>query len=86
MEQVARGGPVGEYGFFSYYTVMPSGVAWETFGPANGIGSYAEMRDRLGSLRRRPGDDDAGCVGLSESTLLPQREQFDAPCDWRSNI
>lgn len=34
---------IGGYGFFSYYTVMPSGVAWETFGPANGVESYDEM-------------------------------------------
>jgi putative restriction endonuclease len=78
---------VGGYGFFSYYTVMPSGVAWETFGPANGVASYAAMRERLGSLRRAgPGEDDVGCVVLSELTVLPERDQLDAPRDWKPNI
>lgn len=78
---------IGGYGFFSYYTVMPSGVAWETFGLANGVESYAEMRERLASLRRAgPGEDDVGCVVLSEVAVLPQNAQLDAPRDWKPNI
>jgi putative restriction endonuclease len=65
---------------------MPSGVAWETFGLANGVESYAEMRERLGDLRRAvPGEDVVGCVVLSELEILKEAAYLDAPRDWKRN-
>jgi HNH endonuclease len=79
---------VAGYGFFSYYTVMPLGVAWETFGRANGVDSYSEMRSTL--RRLRGGDDRAGdavgCVVLSDVQLLGADRYIDAPADWAPNI
>lgn len=79
---------VAGYGFFSYYTVMPLGVAWETFGRGNGVDSYSEMRSTL--RRLRGGDDRAGdavgCVVLSEIQLLGTDRYIDAPADWAPNI
>jgi putative restriction endonuclease len=77
---------IAGYGFFSYYTVMPAGIAWETFGVANGVDSFAEMRERLRSLRRTdPQDDAVGCVVLSELEILETEAYIDAPRDWSPN-
>jgi putative restriction endonuclease len=77
---------VGGYGFFSYYSVMPSGVAWETFGLANGVESYAEMRRRLTDLRHAGSEDDSvGCVVLSDLALFAPDEYVSAPADWKPN-
>lgn len=75
---------IGGYGFFSYYSVMPSGVAWETFGIANGVGSYAEMRGRISALRAAGSNDDfVGCVVLSELAILDEDRYIPAPSDWK---
>lgn len=77
---------MGGYGFFSYYSVMPSGIAWETFGPANGVETFAEMRRRLAELRHAgPIDDSVGCVVLSDLALLNENEYLVAPRDWKRN-
>jgi putative restriction endonuclease len=65
---------------------MPSGVAWETFGTANGVESYAEMRRRLAELRHAgPSPDLIGCVVLSELALLNESAYLVAPRDWKRN-
>jgi putative restriction endonuclease len=64
---------------------MPSGVAWQTFGIANGVESYAEMRQRLGDLRHGVGDDSVGCVVLSDLALLEPDAYLAAPRDWKRN-
>lgn len=75
---------VGGYGFFSYYTVMPSGVAWETFGIANGVVSYAEMLGRITNLRDGSSTDDSiGCVVLSDLAILDAERYVPAPADWK---
>jgi putative restriction endonuclease len=77
---------VGGYGFFSYYSVMPSGVAWETFGAANGVETYGEMRRRLAELRHAGSvDDSVGCVVLSDLSLLNENAYLVAPQDWKRN-
>ncbi|MDP9024373.1 MAG: HNH endonuclease, partial [Candidatus Eremiobacteraeota bacterium] len=77
---------IAGYGFLSYYSVMPSGVAWETFGTANGVESYAELRSRLTDLRH-PGraDDSVGCVVLSDLALLEPDAYLPAPHGWKPN-
>ena len=82
-----RGGDrIGGYGFLSYYTVMPSGVAWETFGPANGVASYAAMATRLRALRHDDRDEDSvGCVVLSDVQFVPDDVTIPGPADWKPN-
>jgi putative restriction endonuclease len=78
---------IAGFGYFSYWTQMPLAIAWETFGPANGVSSYTEMLKRVRSLRHEDDSDDRiGCVVLAEVTLLSQGEWIAAPADWKPNI
>jgi putative restriction endonuclease len=77
---------IGGFGFFSYWTEMPLSIAWETFGPANGVRSLPEMRRRVNVLRRNAEDDDRiGCVVLSDVVILAPSENVAAPSDWKPN-
>jgi len=74
---------IGGYGFLTYQTVMPVGVAWETFGTANGVGSYAEMLKVLTLLGGARRDEDAvGCIVLSDLFTLPQDSYIEMASDW----
>jgi putative restriction endonuclease len=47
-------------GFFSVSSLLPVSLAWDTFGPMNGVASLPEMRRRIEKLRRKnpqPGED-----------------------------
>jgi len=78
---------IAGYGFFSYWTVMPLAVAWETFGTANGAQGYGEMVRRVRALRHsESSDDQVGCVVLSDVMLLDPSEWIAAPADWKPNI
>lgn len=77
---------VAGYGFFSYYTIMPVGVAWETFGLANGVENFTEMTRRIADLRHGVhATDSVGCVVLSEITILPEHAYITAPRTWKRN-
>ncbi|MBD5657047.1 MAG: HNH endonuclease [Candidatus Eremiobacteraeota bacterium] len=78
---------IAGFGFFSYWTIMPLAVAWETFGAANGVQSYGEMVRRVSSLRHSESTDDrVGCVVLADSILLDRSAWITAPADWKPNI
>jgi putative restriction endonuclease len=78
---------IAGFGFFSYWTVMPLTVAWETFGEANGTQSYGEMVRRVRALRHSDdADDRVGCVVLADVILLDPTEWIAAPADWKPNI
>jgi putative restriction endonuclease len=65
---------------------MPVGIAWETFGTANGVASYAEMLKRIDALRRTETEDDVvGCVVLSNLVVMPENEYIAGPSDWMRN-
>ena len=78
---------IGGFGFFSYWTTMPLGIAWETFGRANGVSSYSEMRGKVEALRRAGNESDlVGCVVLFDTTILTPDARIAAPSDWHPNI
>jgi putative restriction endonuclease len=54
-------------GFFSTYSSLPIGLAWDTFGPANGFGDLQSFRAKIARLQKRPVAlvGDVGCVVLS---------------------
>jgi putative restriction endonuclease len=85
--KVRRTNLVAGCAFFSYWTIMPLSIAWETFGEANGVVSYGDMLRRVGGLRREmPTDDNVGCVVLSNVVILDRPDWIPAPADWHPNI
>lgn len=76
-------------GFFSYWTRLPVGLAWDTFGNKNGASSLVEMRERIERYRRtrsNPLEDyEIGCILLAAPFFLRRRDWLRVP-GWHSNI
>lgn len=75
---------------FEHFSLCPIELAWEAFGPKNGVDSLAEMRARLG--RYRPGASDPrenyviGCIMLRGPFFLPRERWIAAPNDLQKNV
>jgi putative restriction endonuclease len=65
-------------GFFSTFESMPIGVAWDTFGKANGFDEFALFLNKIARLRRKL----AHAVGSIGCAVLSDVEYFDAPIDY----
>ena len=65
-------------GFFSTFDFMPVGVAWDTFGKANGFDEFAPFLAKIARLRRKP----AHAVGSIGCAVLSEVEYFDTPIDY----
>ena len=75
-------------GFFSYYTVLPLGIAWDYFGIANGVASLDEMIRKCARYRQEPTTQltDIGCVILSKPEFFDPSEWVPSPRDWSKHI
>jgi putative restriction endonuclease len=77
-------------GIFTYSTLLPVSLAWESFERANGAPSFEEMRQRIERYRRKPSstreDYPIGCILLSQPFFLPDVEWVPVPEDWSPNI
>ncbi len=76
-------------GFFAHFSLLPTSIAWETFGEKNGAQSYIQMRRRIERYRRIPpsGEDyQIGCILLTQPFFLPEEEWILPPEDWSRNI
>jgi putative restriction endonuclease len=77
-------------GFFAHASRLPVSLAWETFGEANGVRSFVEMRARIEHYRRRPADrlEDyvIGCILLEQPFFFDESAWIAVPPDWRPNI
>lgn len=77
-------------GFFTYSTLLPVSLAWETFGIGNGATSLLEMRSRIEKYRHeaaKPYEDyTIGCILLSQPFFLRQDEWIEQPADWHKSI
>ena len=77
-------------GFFAYSTILPVSLAWETFGIANGAGSYDQMRTRIEKYRRqienRLVDYSIGCILIEQPFFFEKANWIPAPYDWNRNI
>ena len=62
-------------GFFSAFSLMPIGVAWETFGPANGFGDFASFLKKIAKLKGAA-ENAVGSIGCA---VLSSPEYFDTP-------
>lgn len=77
-------------GIFTHANDMPSSLAWEAFGEANGAASLAQMRRRIAHYRRdgvdRPADFVIGCRILSNAVFWPEALWLEPPASWVRTI
>lgn len=77
-------------GFYSASSLLPVSIAWETFGPMNGVASLPAMRLRIAKYRRedlRPGDDPTiGNIVLTGAFFLRRGSWIPSPSDFSLNI
>ena len=77
-------------GLFLKFSILPSSLAWEAFGIANGARSLLELTNRIYQYKRtdRVSDPDPqiGCVILSMPFYLDENNWIPVPQDWNRNI
>ena len=77
-------------GLFAHAADMPSSLAWEAFGEANGAASLAEMRRRITKYRigdaSARGDFTIGCRVLTDAVFWPEPLWLAPPASWRPSI
>jgi putative restriction endonuclease len=71
---------IAGYGRFAYYENLTARKAWEKYGLANGVQSFAELVDRVDRIAgkgfcnvRRATDPEIGCIILGETMFLKLR-------------
>ena len=77
-------------GFFTHSSLLPSSLAWETFGEKNGAASLEEMRRRIQKYRRTRRDPHEnykiGCILLQDPFFFDEGDWIPAPGDFHPNI
>jgi putative restriction endonuclease len=77
-------------GFFEVSSLLPVSLAWETFGPMNGVGSLAQMRQRIEKYRRQStsstDDYTIGNIILQNPFFLRRDAWIPTPADFSRNI
>jgi len=74
------------YGIFAHPSILPCSLAWESFGEANGAGSFSEMRRRIARYRHVSADtreDFAiGCRILTQPVFFDESGWIPVPTSW----
>ncbi|MGH7561835.1 MAG: HNH endonuclease [Gemmatimonadales bacterium] len=77
-------------GFFATFSILPVSMAWETFGPQNGVATFEEMRRRIAKYRREDADPrrdyEIGCIVLEDAFFLEDSAWIPAPQDFSKNV
>ena len=77
-------------GFFEASSLLPISLAWEVFGPMNGVGSLSEMRRRVEHYRRNSNDADdnytIGNIVLQQAFFLHRDYWIPMPPDFSASI
>lgn len=77
-------------GLFLKFSILPSSLAWEAFGIANGANNFLELNNRIYKYKKtnRLSDPDPyiGCIILSNPFYLNKRDWIPVPQDWKNNI
>ena len=70
------------------YSVLPTSLAWDAFGPKNGVGSLEELNARVRRYRREDTSVDPviGCNILAEPFFFPRSAWIAVPTGWAPNI
>jgi putative restriction endonuclease len=76
------------FGYFARYSSLPDWLAWESFGMGNGVGSLAELRERIAAIRERirfqgPARAEIGCILIVQPTFFSEADWVRQPADWR---
>lgn len=76
-------------GFFAHSTLIPTSLAWTSFGIGNGAETLPGMRARIEKYRRKPPapfeDYTIGCILLAQPFFLPESLWIPVPDDWPKN-
>ena len=76
-------------GFFAHSTLIPTSLAWTSFGIGNGAETLPEMRARIEKYRRKtpaPFEDyTIGCILLEQPFFLPESLWIPVPDNWPKN-
>ena len=79
-------------GVFSHASNVPLSVAWDAFGPGNGVGSLDEMRRRIAHYRHDDAlldprqDPTIGCRILTQPFFWPREAWLPVPASFARNI
>jgi putative restriction endonuclease len=75
-------------GHFVRYSALPTSLAWDAFGPKNGVSSLEELNARLRRYRRADAaiDPIIGCNVLAEPFFFPRSSWIPGPLNWAPNI
>ncbi len=79
---------IGGMGFFSRWVKVPMGIAWDTFGIANGAASLAAWRQSFSAYRERSaaaGTDEVGCIILFRPVFFPEDQWIPEPIGWQGH-
>jgi putative restriction endonuclease len=81
---------IAGFGIFAYANNLPSSLAWEAFGEANGAATLQEMRRRIARYRRAGPDDRSdfviGCRVLAPVFFFDETNWLEVPQSWSRNI
>jgi putative restriction endonuclease len=75
-------------GHFVRHSALPTSLAWDAFGPKNGVGSLDDLNARVRRYRREDVSVDPviGCNVLAEPFFLPRSAWIPVPVNWAPNI
>ena len=77
-------------GFFLKFSILPSSLAWDAFGIANGAKTITELNTRVYKYKKtnRLSDPDPniGCIILSMPFYFDEQDRIPVPQDWNRSI
>ena len=77
-------------GVFARAAILPTALAWEAFGKANGAASLPEMRKRIAYYRHQTDDPREdymiGCRILTQPFFIQEKDWIPIPASWSPHI
>ena len=77
-------------GFFVRFTILPTFLAWDSFGIKNGTYSLQQLNVRIQKYRARNGITESnpsiGCIILTEPFFFDEQDWIPVPEDWKNSI
>lgn len=77
-------------GFFLKFSLLPSSLAWEAFGIANGANALMELNERIYKYKKTnrllEPDPQIGCIILSKPFFFDEEDWIPVPGNWNKSI